>query len=517
MKNIFITTLIIALVGFTSCTDDLDVTPLDDDQVTSADLYESPEAFRQVMAKLYAGLAVTGQQGPAGQPDIQGLDEGFSSYLRNYWYHQELTTDEALIAWNDQTIKDFHEQDWGAGDLFVQGMYSRIYYQISLANELIRASEGNESAEIQAYNAEARFLRALSYWHAMDLFANVPFVTEEDAVGAFLPEQTNREELFAYVESELLAIEDQMIAPRQNEYARADRAAVWMLLAKLYLNAEVYIGEEKNTECITFCNKIIDAGYSLNANYAEIFLADNHTSPEIIFPVAFDGRFTQTWGGNTFIIHAAVGGNMPPEDFGIDGGWGGTRTTSALVNMFEDPSGDTDSRAMFYTDGQSLEIKDVSSFTDGYAITKFKNLTAAGDPGSNLTFPDTDFPLFRLADAYLMYAEATLRGGDGGSLGTATDYINMLRERAFGDNSGNISQSQLTLDLILDERARELYWEGHRRTDLIRFESFSQSSYLWPWKGGVPEGRSTDLKFNIFPIPSSDLAANPNLQQNDGY
>jgi hypothetical protein len=125
--------------------------------------------------------------------------------------------------------------------------------------------------------------------------------------------------------------------------------------------------------------------------------------------------------------------------------------------------------------------------------------------------------MFRLADVYLMYAEAVLRGGAGGDLSTALNYVNQIRERAYGDNSGDINQSQLTLDFILDERGRELYWECTRRTDLIRFGKFTGGEYIWPWKGGVKEGTATDNKYDIYPIPSSDITANPNLVQNPGY
>ena len=170
---------------------------------------------------------------------------------------------------------------------------------------------------------------------------------------------------------------------------------------------------------------------------------------------------------------------------------------------------------MFFTEGQNKEIEDISSFNDGYAITKFRNVTSDGAPGSDLTFPDTDFPMFRLGDVYLMYAEAVLRGGTGGDLGTAVGYVNTLRERAYGDNSGNIAD--IDLQFIIDERARELYWEGHRRTDLIRYEMFTTSAYLWPWKGKAAEGTATDDRYKLFPIPSSDITANPNLVQNQGY
>ena len=123
-----------------SCFKDLDTIPLDEDVITSAVVYDDPSAYKQVLAKLYAGLALSGQEGPAGLPDISGIDEGFSTYLRQYWKAQELTTDEAVIAWNDGTIQDFHQQDWDSNNEFIAAMYNRIYYQISLCNEFLRES-----------------------------------------------------------------------------------------------------------------------------------------------------------------------------------------------------------------------------------------------------------------------------------------------------------------------------------------------------------------------------------------
>ncbi|MGC9471616.1 MAG: RagB/SusD family nutrient uptake outer membrane protein [Bacteroidales bacterium] len=510
-----------------SCVKDLDTVPLDPDEITSATVFETLDGYTSVLAKAYAGLALSGQQGPAGMPDISGIDEGFSTYLRQYWKAQELPTDEAVIAWNDGNLRDYHEQDWSESNEFITAMYNRIYLQVSYANEFLRESTEEKLSErgfseadkeiIRGYRAEARFLRALSYYHAIDMFGSVPFVTENDNVGAFLPEQISRADLFEYVEQELLDIESLLPAPRTNDYGRADRAAAWMLLAKLYLNAEVYIGTEKYTECITYCKNIIDAGYDLDPDYSHLFLADNHTAEGIIFPVVFDGTNAQTWGGMTFVVHAAVGGSMNVADYGIDFGWGGTRVTSKFVEKFPDPSGATDKRAMFYTNGQSLEIDDVFDFTHGYAITKFKNVTSGGQPGSNITYVDTDYPLFRLADVYLMLAEAVLRGGEGATAGEALFYVNEVRKRAYGDDSGNIGGGDLTLSFILDERARELYWEGHRRTDLIRFGKFSDTDYLWPWKGGVPEGTAVDAKYDLFPLPAADIGANPNLEQNPDY
>jgi hypothetical protein len=290
-----------------------------------------------------------------------------------------------------------------------------------------------------------------------------------------------------------------------------------MLLANLYLNAEVYIGSPKYTEAITYASKVIAAPYTLEPNYSYLFLADNHKSNEIIFPVAFDGVKTRTWGGTTFLVHAPVGGDMNVNDFGIDFGWGGLRTTKAIFQKFPDPSGNTDKRAMFHTAGQKLEIDNIGEFRDGYSIRKWKNKTSTGANGSNLTWVDVDYPIFRLAEAYFIYAEAVLRNGTGGTKAQAVTYINNLRQRAFGNASGNITESELTLDFLLDERAREMVWEGKRRTDLIRYNRFTTATYLWPWKGGVKDGTAVGSHRNLFPIPSAEINSNTNLQQNPGY
>src|SRR5690606_16959552 len=241
------------------------------------------------------------------------------------------TTDEAIIGWNDGTIKDLHYQNWTAGNEFIRTLYDRILYQTSLCNEFLRQttdakldSRGVDDAlraEIQTYRAEARFMRALSYYHALDFYRNVPFTTENDAVGAFLPIQTNAQDLFNYVESELLAIDAELVDAGQNEYARADKAAAWMLLSKLYLNAQVYTGDDRFTDARIQIEKVINSNeYSLEPNYKHLFLADNDQSNEIIFPIAYDGLFTQAYGGMTFMVHAPVGGSMSAASFGINSG-----------------------------------------------------------------------------------------------------------------------------------------------------------------------------------------------------
>jgi hypothetical protein len=309
-----------------------------------------------------------------------------------------------------------------------------------------------------------------------------------------------------------------LAAPKSNEYGRADKAADWALLARLYLNAEVYTGTQKNKEAIDYSSKVIGAGYSLITNYPFIMLADNNlNTSENIFTINYDGLRTQSYGGTTFLTHAPVGGSESASNFGISGGWGGARTTKALPNLFPDYTGAADKRSQFYTAGQNLEIKDQGAFTDGFAVTKYRNVTRTGAVGQSLDFSDVDFPLFRLSEMYLIYAEATLRGGAGGNAATALGYINLIRTRAYGNASGNVTAGALTLNFILDERARELYWEGFRRTDLIRFGRFTTATYLWPFKGGVAGGRSVEDFRNIYPIPTDDITANPTLKQNPGY
>lgn len=515
------------VISFTACFKDLDRVPKYD--VTSASVYDNFANYKLVLAKIYGGFVLTGQQGPAGNADIAGIDEGFSNYLRQYWKVQELTTDEAVIAWNDGTLPEYHKMTWSSSNEFNRSMYNRIYYQISLVNEFIRETTdeklsgrgitGADAEEARLFRAEAKFLRALSYWHALDLYGNVPFVLETDPIGAFLPSQIARTDLFTFIESELLDIESVLKAPRTNEYARADQACAWTLLAKLYLNASVYNGTDRNTDCITYCNKVLNAGYQLMPDYASNFLSDNDKSTEIIFPIAHDGIRTQSFGGMTFLVHAAVGGSMDPAEFGINGGWFGLRTTSAFVNKFADPTGFTDKRAMFYVNGQSLEINDIFNFTDGFPITKFKNVNSSGVAGNDATgtFVDTDWPVFRLTDVHLMYIEAVLRNGSGGDQTTALAYANAIRARAYGNETGAIQNQDLTLNWVLDERARELYWEATRRTDLIRYGLFTTADYVWPWKGGVKDGAPVADYRNLMPLPQSDLTANPSLQQNPGY
>jgi hypothetical protein len=403
-----------------SCTKDLDRTPTYD--VSSDVVFKDAAGYKTQLAKAYAGFALTGSQGPAGNPDIKGIDEGTSDYIRQYWSAQELTTDEAVLGWGDPGVQDWHNLSWTSNGVLIRGLYSRLLYEITICNSYLQQSTdamvasrgitGADATNIAAYRAEVRFLRALAYYHAMDLFGNVPFTTEADAIGTTaLPKQISRADLYKYIETELLAIDGSLIAPRANEYGRADKAAAYALLAKMYLNGVTYAGASAAPQCYTnaatYAKKVIDAGYTLMANsatgnslskngYGKLFLADNNqNNTEIIFPIVFDGKLTQSYGGTTFLTHAAVSGtadaNWNPAVYGIGGGWGGTRTTPALYQQFADTA--ADERGQFHTAGQTLDITSLTDFKYGYVPVKYRNLTSAGAPGSDPTFVDTDYPM----------------------------------------------------------------------------------------------------------------------------
>jgi hypothetical protein len=508
-------------LGASACSQDLTLQPTS--QITSGNIFSDPASYQAFLAKLYAGLATTGQSGPAGNADISGIDEGFSQYVRGLWQMQELPTDEAIIGWGDTGLPELNTQTWSAGNPFTTAMYARIFYQVALANEFLRqtndaalASRGTSAAlttQIAGYRAEARFLRALSYYHAVDLFGNVPVVDENFNLGA-LPAQTSRADVFNFVEAELKAVRPSLPATsRGTQYGRASQAAVDMTLAHLYINAKVWTGTDRSADALAAASAAIASGQTLDPNFGRIFDADNNTSPEMMFSVPFDGVHTRTYGGTTYLIHASVGDNMDPAASGIDGGWYGLRLRPEAVERYAGGANSTDQRAaMIQTSGRTEGIANIGSSNNGYALRKYRNVTSGGSTGSNLTFPDTDYPLYRLADAYLLYAEAVLRGG-GGSRSTALGYVNQIRTR---NSAGTISDAELTLPFILDERGRELLWEGMRRQDLIRFGVFS-SAGIWTWKGNVQGGKTTEAFRDLYPIPANELSANPTLKQNPGY
>jgi hypothetical protein len=515
--------LVLAVAG---CTD---TTVEPKSTITDANIFNDQTSYKAFIAKLYAGLAVTGQRGPDGNSDIATGDEGFSQYLRLWWELQELPTDEAIIAWNDLGIPEMNFMTWAETNNYVTQMYYRIFYQVALANEFLRQTTDDKlssrgaststQADVKTYRAEARFLRALSYWHALDLYGNVPLVTEENPVGAEPPQQNTRVELFDFVASELNAIKADL--PTANTYGRATAAAANMVLAHLYLNSAIYTGTARYDLARQSAEAVINGGFTLASNWRLNFVANNNTSPEIVFAIPQDGTKTQTWGGMTFLLHAGCGGNnVDANSLGLNGCWWGIRLRPQAWRLFEAGDGRAaifvNNQAPAKTFAEAAEISNWQTFDQGIAAPKYSNRTLAGAAGSHNNFPDTDFPMFRLADAYLIYAEAVARGG-GGSQATALGYVNALRRRAFGDTNHDWVAADLTALKILDERGRELLWEAHRRSDLVRNDRFAGAAYIWTYKGGTPAGAATPTYLNLYPIPQNELVANPNLTQNTGY
>ena len=513
------------LVGMGACTADLDQYP--HTETTSQNVYTTVENYEAVLGKIYAAM-VTNGQGKGGENSDLSSNMGYD-YMRCFFNLQEAGTDEVASTWltGDKTT-DITYLSWDADDPWVADMYYRIYWNITLTNEFLRncgdekigSFSESDQKNLRRYRAEARFMRALFYYHALDLYRDIPFVSENDPVGSYTPPRYTPQQTFDFIEYELKdAVTD--LAPAEScPYGEASQGAAYTLLAKLYLNAKTYIGTEKYTECIDACQKAMAQGYSLEKDYAKLFNADNDKrTNEIIFALPVDPVHTVSWGSTTYVICGEVSNtsaDQVPSDYGVVVGWGMFRARGELPAMFSD--GDKDKRYMFFTTNQTQYLDAIDDQTNGYFVEKWTNVTDDGKAASNSSADgcDTDWPMFRLADVYLMYAEAVLRGGTGGVRHEALNYVNELRSRAYGDDSGNITDGQLTLSFILNERARELYWEGTRRTDLIRYGLFTTSDYLWQWKGGVKDGAAVDSKYNVYPIPSTELTANPNLK-NENY
>ena len=516
----------------TGCLKDLDQYPHTD--TTSKDVYTSVENYESVLSGIYTSMIV----------NLSSIadDDRYQNYTRCLTMFQECSADTMDDVWlSGETMTDVSFQQWNAGDPWVSAMFYHIYNIISLSNEFIRNSSEDaisgfsevDKEKIRGWRDEARGLRALAYYHELDFFNVASFVTEDNEVGSYIPETYSRKQLFEYIESELKELGESL--PSRN-YGHFTRSAANALLARLYLNAEVYTGTARWNDCIAACNKVIEDGYNtLAPSYSSLFNADNDKrTDEIIFALACDATHTVAWGAGTYLVCASRFDNYDGilEDFGVATYWNCLRVRPQLVDLFTNG----DSRAMFGSRDRKLydeapedfyenpgdtkykyrdrekEISKHDDVTTGWEMTKWTNLTDEGEVASDtrVNGAETDYPMFRLADVYLMAAEATLRGGTGAQK-TALEYVNLVRERAFGGASGDIASSDLTMDFILDERARELYSEGVRRTDLIRFGKYT-SGYNWNWKGGVLEGKDVDKKYCVLPIPEAELSANPGFK-----
>lgn len=549
-----------------ACTSDLDTMPIDDNQLVSKQVYSTADGYMGVLAKCYASLILTGQgHGDGGNGDLEGANEGYSGYVRLLFYLQEMPTDNFLMPSSSNGLRRCLNCDWDASNAaVVKWTYQRLYMSIAYCNEFLRECTHDKLQErglyaelgshCDEYRAEARMIRAYCYAQLVDLFANVPIIDE--TVGPKdLPVQFSRKEVFDYAEKELLMISgeiggstDILAQPKGALYGHIDRVSAWIQLARMYLNAETWGCGNRQSDAYKYARKVIDSNaYPLASDYRHIFLADNDQCSEIIWPLVQDGLRAQSSAGTNFYVKAFVNGPMDElYNTGVGSkGWGNVRAKTTLVDAFDpadvmfdvnDTWGDNkaDKRATFMTalPNQVKETWDAnnnmtSTFTCGYSYIKWRNVTKNDQicPSGD-TYTSIDFPLFRTSEAYLIAAEAILRGG-GGSRSEALDLVNEIRQRAYmsgkyakagvrSDVDGKIADNQLSLDFILDERQREFASEGLRRTDLIRFNKWA-TGHNWDWKGGERLGTDVAPYLAVFPIPEDELSNNPTLNQNTGY
>ena len=536
--------------GLTSCIGDLDVEPIDPSLQSDV----TPE---QLFNKCYSVFATSGNNGGDDNVDVDGLDGGFQHKYRQMWNSNELTSDEAICGWGDEGIPSYCHNSYDATHPMLRGYYYGLCIGITFCNQYLDVFADYDAT----MTAEVRFLRAFQFYLLTDAFGNIPFATK---ISGDNPEQYTRAQVCEFIESELKDIigegsDNSSVlaepAPKkygQSGYGRVDKAAAWMLLARLYLNSEVYTGTARWQQAADYAKKVMDSSYKLHTQgysgtgidgidreftaYQMLFMGDNATTDavyEAIFPVIQDGLRTTSWGGTEFLIASTVDADVHPNPYDeseVNGlyqnnTWGGNRARPELIRLFfpndDAPVGHAydvafaagDDRALFETEGRYLNVEDESNFKYGYAVAKFNNFKCDGSKGSDNTYPDSHLFYMRKAEAYLIYAEALTRMNGGTAPAEAVAAINAIRSRAHAE-----TRSTYTLNQILDEWSREFFFEGRRRVDLIRFGKFGgNTDYKWQWKGGVYAGRDFEAFRNVFAIPTDDLIANKNLTQNPGY
>jgi hypothetical protein len=543
-KFIYSLAIAASALAMTSCVGDLDTLPLNETDKTAQQAYQTLQDFEKGLAYIYGSFSLVSQNDP-GSSDIAVEDAGQSDLSRQYVVLNEMSVDALKCTWGDSYITDTQTNSWtSTANAATIAVYTRCMVTVTRANEFLIQTQNSSIEGVAQLRAEARFLRSLAYYMLMDLYGNPPFALEEN-IGGDLPKQIGRKALFEWIESELNDLISGSDLPGVGEvaYPRATKGSAEALLARMYLNAEVYTGTARWQDACNAAEKVIGMGYKLCSNYEDLFLQDNGENTdaqnEMIFAIAFDRDRTQSWGGTTHLISGSMSDDQASfiaQELGYPAGssinrerWNGYHIPDEYVSSnFEmndvDWSGKTigfnratsDKRALVSNYGctQAYDAKDAST---GWRCWKFTSRDSKGQlfSGEEYTkFSSADFPMFRLAEMYLIYAEAKTRL-DGG---ITTDSKVMGYVKALRDRAGLSTPSSVDLDFILKERACELMWEGHRRTDLIRYGYFTSMSFAWPYKGGVPDGKAAIPSYKtVYPLLQTDLTENPNLVQNEGY
>lgn len=531
----------IASLSLVSCIGNLNTLPLNDYDATSEAAYVSEASYLSGLAYINAYYNFVSQN-DAGASDLNFDDAGQSELLRQWLVLNDVPTSSLDIGWGDSYIAPLETHTWNTSDNnAIIAVYTRCMKGIALVNEYLLqttdeklAARGHEAfaASIAQYRAEARFHRAMFYYILMDEFGNPPFAKEEN-IGGALPEQISRKDLFDWLETELLdLVSDASAMPAKGAvaYPRPTKDAAKALLARMYLNAEVYTGTARWADAKTYAKQVIDNGYSLHPNYRELFMLDNGQTcgnDEFIFAVEYDVAKAQSWGGTTTLCNASFDDGMNKAvathlgiteiDYVSADTWNGYHIDPAfaesnfeLKNVKWNGKGlgyDTatsDKRLFLYNAGADAEDYSRTVSTKGWRCWKWAYTYSdgtlfkrGGDESADWKLSSADFAIFRLPEMYYIYAESDARLNGGTTTdATAIGYIKALRTRAGLSAPG----SSMTVEYILKDKAAEYLWEGQRRQDEIRMGIFD-----------------SDPNRCIYPILESDRSANPNLKQNPGY
>lgn len=495
-----------------SCVGDLDLTPNDPNVKLELNTVEEWDGF---LGRLYGNLY--------RDDVISTSDGGAGTFTRAHFNLQEVTADECFISevWNDPGYQPLNFNQWGSNNEWIYAAFAREFFNAKMGAEFIAKMRESgaaffDQAEVDARIAEASVLRGLAYYMMIDLFGRGPWVDESSVTGA-IPPTYNRTELFNAITEELRTAIPNLKPAAEQAYGRVSREAGWMLLAKLYLNAEVYTGTPMWQECADACKQVVSTGIELAPEYKYLFCATNDKyvgNGEILWAVPQQQGRMETWGGTTYLTAGCW--MAKPADPSIltklnysGDAWEGLRCRPELSKALKG-----DPRRMLYEGEYQEEIPVLNGnekTSCGYMFIKYSNspeddyLNTAGNTNNNVAMSNIDYPLFRMADTYLMLAECQFHGVNCNGL----NYLNKVRERAGLDALGS-----LTADDILHERQCELYLEGHRRSDLIRFGRYTGSTYLWSWKNGTLDGGFIPEYRALFPIPYQYTET---VGQNPGY
>ena len=542
MKRIYL--ILSASLLLSACVNDLNTLPLNKTEPVSEYVYgTSEDAYLAGLSRLYFQFISN------DLTDLQQMDGGASELIRAFWSVQETTADAAKCSWeNDSWVRALNTNTWDASQNdAVYAVYVRTLQGVAYVNEYLRQTADDKlssrgvspelAEKIRGFRDEARFIRAYMYWIALDCFGNVPFSTENSPFGGvYVPPQASRSDIFNYCVSELVSLtgDDSHLPVARSSYPRADRGSATGLLARLYLNAEVYTGVPMWEEAKSACERIFSMGYSLSPDYEALFRGDNGENPaavgEMLWAVSYDSSRAVSYGGTTYLLAAALAATDITDISKPNGqinGWAGLRVPYEYVERFFDVRGqdygsgayETDDLRgrSFYIKGRSESMKDaLYVFMNGWSCLKFSNIPHGMTEEAYLPVANTnsasnvDFPMIRLAEIYLIYAEACMHTGDEAS--------GLARLTELSERAGVAPPSAITSDFLMAERARELMWEAHRRTDLIRYGLYTGNEYLWPYKGGDSfDGQAFPDYKEVFPLPASELAVNTALVQNPGY